>query len=145
MTVYDIKDEYFPKTIKYFSWTSLLQQSQVRRYHKSIIIESKMKNKNKMMVKFLLFGAFCENNFNNSFYEIGVDIDIDNDDNYKINIKCDTDANYWKIPQNIAEKYNYNSRFTYLSPHWYNSRYLIIVGGYLHNKASDKIICFDYK
>ena len=38
-------------------------------------------------------------------------------------------------------------KFTYLSAHWYNLRYLVIIGGYDYsqNKASDKIICFDYK
>ena len=152
VTVYDIKDEYFPKTIEFFNLTSIFQKSifqssysESRKYHRSFIIESKMENKNKVMLKFLLFGAFNEMCFNDSFYQIDVCINVDTDDKYQIDINGDNDVKDWKIPQNIGEKYNYNSKFTYLSSHWYNSRYFIIVGGYLNSKASDKIICFDHK
>ena len=155
LTIYDIKNEYSPKKIDFFDLTSTFNKSEPsfayktpRTYHRSFIVESKMENKNKVMLKFLLFGAFCETCFNNSFYQIDVDIDIENsdDDIYKIKVNCDN-AKDWKMAQNIAEKYNYNSRFVNFSAHWYNSRYLIIVGGRFHscNKTSDKIICFDYK
>ena len=112
ITVYDIKDEYFVKRIEFFRWTSLIHKNQLqfgvgliydesRIYHRSFIIESNIKNKNKVMLKFLLFGAFCEMCFNNSFYQIDVCIDIDKNENYKININCDSDARDWKIPENL--------------------------------------------
>ena len=151
ITVYDVKDEYFPKKIEFSHWKSLLQKSTFRTFHKSFIVESNMENKNKVHLKFLMFGAHSETCFNDSFYQIDVDIDIDSNNNnnndYKININCDNDAKDWKIPQDIAEKYNYDSKVTFSSAHWYKSRYLIIVGGYhfSQKKASDKIICFDYK
>ena len=159
LAVYDIKDE-CPCPIKCFDLSPLFSNRVVngidpfnrsRKYHRSLLIESKTENKNKVMLKFLLFGGLCERSFNNSFYQIDVKINMDsknNNDNYKFDIDFDKNVkNMWKIPQNIAEKYNYNSKLTYTSAHWYNSQYLIIVGGYhdSQKKASDEIICFDYK
>ena len=167
IAVYDINDEYVPKQIKYFRLSKMFNKSYLysgsRTYHRSFIIESNIniKNKNKVHLKFLLFGAFCEHNFNKSFYQIDIDIEkidsstgtstsgginCNNDNiNYKFNISCDDKAKDWKMPAQIADKYNYDSKLTYVSAHWYNSRYLIISGGYSKKIGLDEIICFDYK
>ena len=87
----------------------------LRTYHKSFIIESSLngQNQNEVMLKFVLFGAYGEMCLKDSFYEIDVDIEIENDtlasdssiinckyntyNHYRIDISCDYD--------NIAEIY----------------------------------------
>lgn len=135
IVAYDVSNENSPKTIA----TNANIPETYLYYHASIMLIQKD------IVKFVIFGSANET-FDESFYQTKLDLktlsfddelclnDNDNDDECDINITRDN-----------AKEIDLNRTLNEISYNWYNSRYLIIVGGCDYHYASDRIICFDFK